>query len=191
MANSRIFPKVMGDRIFDNAPVAALIVGSVVGFAVIVILTRFYMDTLSIFYNVTLLLAYIFYVPQCVGFIVLRRKMGNIPRNYRSPVGITGAVYAIFMFTVGIVACLFLQEDNYATIYMFVTFWGACSAVYVFFVRYRQTFSAEEKEVMFVAHVANECWDSTGQACCSLGFAVLQLLLLRSVWSPVPEPSRE
>jgi ethanolamine permease len=153
MASSRIFPAVFTRRLLDNAPVYALCVSSCVGFGVILVIRRYFHNSLSVFYNATLVLACIIYVPQCVGLIVLRRKMENVPRNYRSPVGIPGAVYAIIMFVIGIIACFFFQDDKYSTLYMFLIFVAVLSLYYVTFVRYRQTFSAEEREVMFVAHV--------------------------------------
>jgi ethanolamine permease len=162
MAGSKIFPTIFTKRSLDNSPLFALVAGSLVGFVVILV-NKYFVGNLLFFYNATLVLAFIFYVPQCGGFIVLRTKMTSVPRNYRSPVGIPGAVYAIVMNVVGIISCFFFQDDKYLTLYAFIVFVGICTIYYVAYVRHKQTFSPEEREVMFVAHVHTSGMRAFGQ----------------------------
>ena len=67
--------------------------------------------------------AVISYFMQCLAFIVLRRKLPNIERPYRSPVGVWGAAIAGAIALVALVS-LFLNEDYrpgvYGTLVYFV-----------------------------------------------------------------------
>jgi ethanolamine permease len=54
--------------------------------------------------------AVISYFMQCLAFVMLRRKLPDIERPYRSPVGVPGAVIAGVIALVAFVS-LFLNED--------------------------------------------------------------------------------
>jgi ethanolamine permease len=60
---------------------------------------------------------------QCLAFIMLRRRLPNIERPYRSPVGVWGAAVAGAIALVALVS-LFLNEDYrpgvYGTLIYFV-----------------------------------------------------------------------
>jgi ethanolamine permease len=60
--------------------------------------------------------AVISYFMQCLAFIVLRRRLPNIERPYRSPVGIGGAAIAGVIALVALVS-LFLNEDYRPGVY--------------------------------------------------------------------------
>ena len=67
--------------------------------------------------------AVISYFMQCLAFIMLRRRLPNIERPYRSPVGVWGAAVAGAIALVALVS-LFLNEDYrpgvYGTLIYFV-----------------------------------------------------------------------
>ena len=67
--------------------------------------------------------AVISYFMQCLAFIMLRRKLPNIVRPYRSPVGVWGAAIAGVIALVALIS-LFLNEDYrpgvYGTLVYFV-----------------------------------------------------------------------
>ena len=60
--------------------------------------------------------AVISYAMQCLSFILLRRKMPNIERPYRSPVGVVGAAIAGIIALVSLVS-LYSNEDYRPAVY--------------------------------------------------------------------------
>jgi amino acid transporter len=151
MADSGLLPAVLRHRHGEaQTALVASIAGSVVSYAIC--LVAFYEDSMYlVLFNLLSLAAFVCYIAQCIGFIMLRLKMGHVKREFRSVCGIPGAVYSIIVFCVGIVSLVAFQP-TYATVVMFVLFCGVASVHYRF-VQSAQTFSQEEKDLLFVVHV--------------------------------------
>jgi ethanolamine permease len=60
--------------------------------------------------------AVISYAMQSLAFIVLRKKMPNIDRPYRSPVGVLGAGIAGVLAIVSLVSLFFFRDYRYGVI---------------------------------------------------------------------------
>jgi len=88
--------------------------------------------------------AVISYIMQMLSFILLRRKMPDIERPYRSPVGQWGAAIAGLIALASLIA-LFVRDD-YRPGVVGVAIWFAIAIAYFFFVgRHKLVLSPEEE----------------------------------------------
>ena len=113
-----------------NTPYVALIAGAVIGYILSLVIYFASQSESAVAGKIVGALLYmavfgavISYFMQILAFIVLRRKLPNIERPYRSPVGIWGAAIAGAIALVALVS-LFLNEDYrpgvYGTLVYFV-----------------------------------------------------------------------
>jgi ethanolamine permease len=101
-----------------NTPYVALIAGAVVGYGLAVLMYWLgkHSDNVVAGKIVGALLymavfgAVISYFMQCLAFIMLRRKLPNIERPYRSPMGVPGAAVAAVIALVALIS-LFMNPD--------------------------------------------------------------------------------
>jgi len=155
MAESRLLPRPLRVRHYKtHAPYWSLILGSVVGYGLCLLI--YYQPSIGAkLFNVCILSAFVAYTAQCVGYIMLSTKYKNLPREFRSPLGIYGAVYSMFVWLLASVSIVGFQKDDGFAISVFV---GMCIFFSIFYHVYsknRQTFSEEERKILFVAHVIN------------------------------------
>jgi ethanolamine permease len=152
LSRAGYFPKFLsvthGKR---KTPWLALVLGAVGGYGLAVLLdwagtqeTTFAANVSGALLNMAVFGAVIAYALQCLSFILLRRKMPNIDRPYRSPVGIGGAVVAGIIAVISFVA-LFLNDDYRPAIYG-VAIWFVLGLGYFAIVgRHRLVLSPEEE----------------------------------------------
>ncbi len=118
LSRAGYFPKVLsithGQR---KTPHVALIAGGVVGYLVAYIVYRLALGGGELASKVVAALLYmavfgavISYFMQCVSFIMLRRRLPDIERPYRSPVGELGAAIGALIAGVSLVS-LYLNKD--------------------------------------------------------------------------------
>ena len=100
-----------------NTPYVALIAGAVVGYILALVIYFLGQSENVLAGKIVGALLYmavfgavISYFMQCLAFIMLRRKLPNIERPYRSPVGVWGAAIAGVIALVALVS-LFLNPD--------------------------------------------------------------------------------
>ena len=100
-----------------NTPYVALIAGAVVGYVLALVIYFLGQSENALAGKIVGALLYmavfgavISYFMQCLAFIMLRRKLPNIERPYRSPVGVWGAAIAGAIALVALVS-LFLNAD--------------------------------------------------------------------------------
>src|SRR6476619_537200 len=106
-----------------NTPYGARIAGAVIGYALSLVIYFAGQSENAIAGKIVGALLYmadsgavITYFMQCLAFIVLRRKLPNIQRPYRSPVGIGGAAIAGVIALVALVS-LFFNPDYLPGVY--------------------------------------------------------------------------
>ena len=139
-----------------NTPYVALIAGAVVGYVLSLVIYFAGQSESAVAGKIVGALLYmavfgavISYFMQCLAFIVLRRKLPNIERPYRSPVGVWGAAIAGAIALVALVS-LFLNPDYrpgvYGTLIYFLI------GIIYFAVRGRHKFVLSPEEEF--AHVA-------------------------------------
>ncbi len=131
LSRAGYFPKVLsvtgGKR---RTPHVALIAGAVVGYALAVLIyelgktdSAFAGKVVGALLYMAVFGAVISYAMQCLSFILLRRKLPNIERPYRSPVGIYGAAIAGVIAIVSLIS-LYSNQDYrpgvYGTLIYFV-----------------------------------------------------------------------
>jgi ethanolamine permease len=104
-----------------KTPHVALIVGAVVGYAVALIVYQVQKgnpasQVVAALLNMAVFAAVISYILQMTSFVALRRRLPNIARPYRSPVGVPGAVVAGALAATALVA-IFLNEGYRPGVY--------------------------------------------------------------------------
>jgi ethanolamine permease len=115
LSRAGYFPKFLsvthGAR---KTPHVALIAGAVVGYAVFLLVWVLQQQELgaeivAALLNMAVFAAVISYILQMVSFVLLRRKLPNIERPYRSKWGVPGAVIAGLLAATSLIA-IFLNE---------------------------------------------------------------------------------
>ena len=136
-----------------NTPHLALVLGAVIGYGLAYLLYRAgNHDWLGGNLSAALLSMAVFggvisYVMQMISFILLRWKMPDIERPYRSPLGVTGAAVAGIIALVSL-AALFARSD-YRPGVAGVTIWFVAAVVYFAVVgRHKLVLSPEEEFAM-------------------------------------------
>ena len=154
LSNSKLLPEFLSYRHpTTRAPYTALIVGSVISYCVC-IACLYYPSFYAGSFNICILSASFDYVWQLVGFILLRTKYQTIKCDFLSPLGIHGAVWAILVFTLNIIAVIAFQVDQSALIVV-AGIYAALTVWYYVYAKSRQSFSEEEKNTFFTIHIIN------------------------------------
>lgn len=153
MAESRLYPSFLANK-YKGAPYASMLVGSVIGY-LLCALQYAVPSVASHMYDICILGAYFSYIAQCVGYIFMRTKFSNIKRDWRSPLGIGGAVFAIFVWLLSALSVMGFANDGQFALIAFVVVMAVGSAYYFLYANSRQQFSADEKKILFIAHIIN------------------------------------
>ncbi len=138
-----------------KTPHVALIAGGVLGFVLTVVIDRFQESGVGFaLLNMAVFGAVIAYIMQCLSFIILRKKLPNIERPYRSPLGLPGAWIAILICAATLIALL--TDPTYVdftslNVVFGAAIWFACGLVY-FAVRGRKTLVYSPEEAFAVKH---------------------------------------
>jgi len=135
-----------------STPYVAVFIGSVLGYA-ICLMQYFYPFIGLQLFNICILSAFVAYITQCIGYIVLQTKFQTIKREFRSPFGVYGAMYSATVFSFGFVSVVYFQPDNHFAIYVFLCISCLLTCYYYLYANKRQTFSKQEQKILFVAHV--------------------------------------
>ena len=151
LSDSNLFPtmfKLSGQKTTDRA----VIYCAVFGYAICCfgLITSNLSSTLS---GICILTAYITYFSILYGFFMLRVKYDFIVPQFRSPLGLTGAVFASVVFGLGTVSSIGFQEDNFLTVIVTVVFIFALTVYYYVFAMKGQKLSEEEHKSVFRLHV--------------------------------------
>ena len=118
LSRAGYFPQVLSiTHPTRHTPYVALIAGAVVGYVLALVIYFLGQSENAVAGKIVGALLYmavfgavISYFMQCLAFIMLRRKLPNIERPYRSPVGVWGAAMAGAIALVALVS-LFLNAD--------------------------------------------------------------------------------
>lgn len=158
LATSKLLPTFLGllttSPNSHPVPYAAMITGSLLGYS-ICLLVYFIPLVKTHLFSICILSGFLAYISQCIGYIFLQYKYQGIKRKTKSPLGLFGAVYAISVFTLGVVSIIGFQKDDQIAFISFVSMVAAMSVYYFTVSKFTQTFSKDEQKILFVAHVVN------------------------------------
>ena len=135
-----------------QTPWVALLVGGVIGFAILVLVT--FVGTLNdgalagaangIILFIAVFGAVISYIMQMVSFVILRRKFPNAVRPYKSPTGVVGAVVAGVIAFASFLGILLAPTFQLAVI-TFVVIFAVGILIFALVGRHRLVLSPEEE----------------------------------------------
>jgi ethanolamine permease len=155
LARAGYFPKWLslthGTR---QTPHVALIAGAIVGYALAVLIYVLGQrsgalagQVVGALLNMAVFGAVISYFMQCLAFILLRRKLPNIERPYRSPVGVWGAGIAGGIALIALVS-LYANDDYRPGLYGTLIYFVLGILYFAISGRHRLVLSPEEEFAM-------------------------------------------
>jgi hypothetical protein len=152
MACSGLFPvclkKVSGK---GKVPLRALFTCAILQF--LMLLLGWISTPRPIFYEICILGAATSYIGIFIAFIVFRRKYPGMHRSFRSPLGVSGAYFGIFVFISVMVSVIFFRPGDAFVVYLLYII---LTVIYYFCaVQGRQGFSAEEQKRFMRAYILN------------------------------------
>ncbi len=132
-----------------KTPHVALIAGAIVGYVVAVIVwkvgtTSLGAQVVAALLNMAVFAAVISYIMQMTSFVILRRKLPNIERPYRSKWGVPGAVIAGALAAISLVA-IFLNSAYRPGVYGVAVYYVLGVLYFAIAGRHRLVLSPEEE----------------------------------------------
>jgi len=152
MAESHFLPKFFAYKTpYTGTPYCGLLFAS--AFCLVIEIFIHYDDTFfSLLYNLSLLSAYFVFNSACVAYIVFYYTYTTVAREFRSPLGIYGAICAILIFTFCTAGIVGFDLEALVIVGIDVVFG---TIVYFSYVAQHQVFSKEEQDNLFKAYVIN------------------------------------
>ncbi|MCB9659895.1 MAG: ethanolamine permease [Sandaracinaceae bacterium] len=129
-----------------QTPHVALVVGAALGFAVACVIRALGTGSPvgAVLLNMAVFGAVLSYVLQMLSYVLLRTKHPQLPRPYRSPLGLAGAVVALLVSLLTLVA-LFVSDPVYRKVVLGAAVWYAAGLLYfALFARHRLVLAPEE-----------------------------------------------
>lgn len=158
MARSGLLPQPLalsGGR--NDAPVPALLAGSVIGGSVLLLLWELFPNdqkTISArLFGLCMLGSCCVYVSIFLSFLTARRYLANVPRLFTSPLGIIGAIYGVIVFASMALALAFFQRDNYSALIVFIAILLMALGYYYLIARKKEFLSLQEQEQFMKAYL--------------------------------------
>lgn len=128
-------------------------VGSLLSYLIFVVV-HLNPGTEDYIFSICITSAFMSYAGQCIGYISLKRNYKNIKSSsFKSPFGISGALYSITIWALGIVAIADFQGNGGIKILVFLGLVALLTLYYFDYARRKQTFSGQENRVLLVMHV--------------------------------------
>ncbi|EQC29174.1 hypothetical protein SDRG_13047 [Saprolegnia diclina VS20] len=154
IAGSQLLPPIFLQTWFPHRVHGpALVLTSSVGYGVCLV-TYFVPSIGDSLFSVCICSAFCAYIAQCIGFIYLRLSFPHIERQYTSPLGLYGAVLPLLVWLLNLVSIAGFQNDGQRAFLAFLGMWAVFSVYYFAYAKARQTFSDDERKILFVAHIA-------------------------------------
>jgi amino acid transporter len=159
LGNSKLLPAAFGWTLEGTkVPYVSLLVGCAVSFGLCMICyfrVEYYpLSPLpSVLYLCGFICTYSSFIIVMGSFIVFRIKYYNLKREFTSPFGIAGAVYAMFGFILLLYILFKYTVGQYTYLKIYAALTGIAILYYYFFARNWQTFSEEEQKIMFVVYL--------------------------------------
>jgi ethanolamine permease len=129
-----------------QTPHVALVVGAALGFAVACLIRALGTGSPvgAVLLNMAVFGAVLSYVLQMLSYVLLRKRHPQLTRPYKSPLGMPGAVVALLVSLVTLVA-LFVSDPVYRKVVLGAAVWyGAGLLYFALFARHRLVLAPEE-----------------------------------------------
>lgn len=153
MAESKLLPDVFVLETKSKSPYVCYLFGSIIGIALCAVLDWSDYLYLSIF-PLCLLFALTAYIAQCIGYLFVKHKLNAVQTPFRSPFGEAGAYFSIFVWILAFISVIAFQADQFAII-AYACIVSLLTVYYYGYAKTRQTFSEDERKILFTAHVSN------------------------------------
>ena len=164
MAESKLLPDVFQRTTARGVPWVCLLFGSLVGYGICFIV--FYKPYVAAhIFGVCILFAFTAYIAQCVGYIFMQTKLRDASPAFRSPFGVWGAYYSIIVWSLVAITVIALASEEKFELIVYVVVMTVMTIYYHVYAKARQTFSEDERKILFTAHVSN-CKYSCCCCCC-------------------------
>jgi ethanolamine permease len=154
MAQSKLFPSVLAWKTKENIAYGALLIGSMISLVLAVVMDAFPVMFMNMF-SIAITCAFFTYICQCVSYMAVTRTFMDVSREFRSPVGVYGAVYSILIWVLCILGILIYEPHQHIVLITCVVLGVLSTAYYYGYAQKHQSFSEEEKKILFTAHVIN------------------------------------
>lgn len=155
MARSKLLPSSFALTTSNNVPYVSLIVGTSIGYSILLVcyysIPNYY-EVLSQVYCGVLMCTISVYFACCISFIVFRLRYSSLERHYVNRLGIASAIFAMSIYGFTFIAAAGFS-NNYVSVKVYFGFIGVITVYYLLLARKSQTFSPEEKAVLFTAYV--------------------------------------
>ena len=154
MAESKLLPSIFQRTTARGVPWVCLIGGSLLGYAICFII--FYNAYVSAhIFGVCTLFAFTAYIAQSVGYIFMQTKLKDATHEFRSPFGVFGAYYSILIWSLVAITVIALASTEKFELIVYVVVMSLLTIYYHGYAKSRQTFSEDERKILFTAHVSN------------------------------------
>jgi ethanolamine permease len=159
LGTSRLLPAPFAWTISGtNIPYMSLLIGCAIGYSLLIICyTRHEVGPLSVLpsglYLTGFMFTYVSFIIVLVSYIIFKVKYYNLPREFTSPLGIFGAVYAICGFLLLLYILVKYTIGDFSWAKISGSFAGIITLYYFVYANQRQTFSEEEQKIMFVVYL--------------------------------------
>jgi amino acid transporter len=153
MADSNLLPPILGlqgQRSINKATLLGSVIGYAwCGFGVLI------PNVNAALQNVCVFAATLTYMAQITGFIMLRTRFASASREFYSPLGVPGAVFAGLVYMLLQASIIGFQNDHCVAFASVCLILVALSTYYFSYARPRQTLSSEEYKSIFTFSVIN------------------------------------
>ncbi|MFU0804554.1 MAG: Amino acid permease [Pseudoclavibacter caeni] len=144
LSRAGYYPRALSLTGKRQTPYVALIVGAVIGFAALFIIQYGGDGAGSVVLNIAVWGAVVSYLLQMVAYVLLRKRMPNIARPFRSPFGVPGAVIAGLVSLVIFIGVL-LNPSYTLAVYTIVVIYVVALIIFAVWGRKRLVLSPEEE----------------------------------------------
>lgn len=152
LANSKLIPSpFQWTHASTKTPYFSIVAGSVVGY-LICIVVYFAPVVGTYLFDICILSGMVTYVSQCIGYLAMSTKFQSISREFHSPFGKAGAIFAMLVFMLGILSVIAFQSDQVALV-TYIVLVLVSTIYYYAYVKNVQTLSEDESKTLFIAHV--------------------------------------
>jgi len=154
MAESQLLPAVFKRTTVHGVPWVCLLFGSAVGYGICFIVYYNHYVFAHMF-GVCVLFAFTAYIAQSVGYVFMQTKLRDTHPDFRSPLGVYGAYISILVWSLIAICVIALSSEDKFELIVYAVVMSLLTVYYHAYANTRQTFSEDERKILFTAHVSN------------------------------------